>query len=437
MSARVSPTNSPPLTVVAPFLISAPIFLAGAGILIATAGRDTFAAINAPHTVAITHALVLGWVTTAMMGVLYQMTPVVISGRLLSFGLARVQLLLHLGGVGLFIHALTRWDTVEMAVAGPLVALSLLLFAINLGVAVWRAPEHSIPRTGLALALVALLVTATLGLTWVFALQFLWFPITLGRLSAHAHLGLVGWLGLTLMALSYQLVSMFNVVKHAHPRAGHTLLAATAAALALLALGLSLDAPAPVRVLLGIGVAAGPLIWGVDLVRLLRARSRGRLDIQGHSTLVSLAFLVLAVALGLGTAAGHPVVPGDETARWPLAYAAAGLLGWMGTALVGNSFKVMPFLIWYHRYRLRIGLEPVPTVDQLYSVTAARAVLAGLSAVALLGVVAALTGNLDLLRATGLLAAATGVLHLAALLHMLVPRQARPAAQGQRKAVLP
>ncbi|MCC6419909.1 MAG: hypothetical protein IT429_16870 [Gemmataceae bacterium] len=437
MSARVSPANSPPFAVVAPFLLAAPAFLVVGGLLLAAAGGDTFMAINATRSVAITHAFVLGWVTTAMMGVLYQMSPVVISGTPLSFALARVQMVLHIGGVALFIHALSRWGTGEMALAGSLVALSLLLFAVNAGAAVWRAPDWNIPRIGLALALLSLLAAATLGVTWVFALQQLWFPITLGRLSAHAHLGLIGWLGLTLMALAYQLVSMFNVVKHAHPRAARVVLTGTAAAVAVLALGLSLDVGAPVRVVLGAAAAVGPLLWAFDLFRLLRARSRGRMDIQGHSTIVSLAFLVLAVALGLGTAAGHPLMSSTETARWPLAYAAAGLLGWMGTALVGNSFKVMPFLVWYHRYRPRVGRQPVPTVDDIYSSAAAHAVLLGLGGAALMGVFAALVGSLPLLHATGLVVAAVGVLHLGALLHMFLPKQSSRAPHGQRKAVAP
>jgi hypothetical protein len=41
---------------VSPFLLAAPFGLVAAGALLAAAGSDTFAAINVPHTVAITHA---------------------------------------------------------------------------------------------------------------------------------------------------------------------------------------------------------------------------------------------------------------------------------------------------------------------------------------------------------------------------------------------
>lgn len=435
MSARAVPAQSPPLGLVAPFLLAGPVFLAAAGVLVATSKQEALAGINVPHTLAATHALVLGWLTTTMMGVLYQMGPVVIGGELWSQRLARAQCGLHVVAVGTFVVALERWDTAVMAAAGSGVALSLALFVVNAAAALIRAKKWSLARFAVTLSFAFLVATATLGLTYALAVHNAWFPITMGRLSAHAHLGLLGWLALTLMGLSYQLVPMFNIASNRHVTRGYVILAATGAAIAAFAAVIAFDPPAAVRLLLAVLVAAGPAAWAIDLALLLRSRSKASIDIQGRATFVSLAFLGAAIAVSLGAALGTPLTPDTEPARWLLAYGALGMLGWMGTALAGNSFKVLPFLLWYHRYRPLVGKAPVPVVSDIYSERAAIGVLGALGATAAVAAVAALAGNLLLLRAAGVLLTGTGVAHLAGMLHMFLPKQSSRAHQGTRKAV--
>lgn len=421
MTARVAPANSPPLGLVAPFLLLAPLGLVAAGTLIATAGDDTFAAINAPHTVAITHALVLGWVTTLMMGALYQLGAAVIGGRLLSEPLARAQLVLHVGAVALFTWAVEGWRTDVMPIAGSLVILSFALFAANLAHALLTSANASLPRLGAGLGLSWLAVTGGIGLTYALAVSQAWFPITLGRLAAHAHAGLAGWLALTLMGVSFQLVPMFNVAK-AKPRHGTAILYGTAAATAVFALAMAFDPPWPVRVVLALMLAAGPSAASFELVRLMRARSKRRLDIQGRGTFVSISFLAATVVLGLLAAIGEPVAPGGEPARVLLAYGIVGIGGWMGCAMIGNSFKILPFLLWYHRYRPRVGIAPVPVVGDIYSETLATIALASHAFSVAWLAVAALAGSMLGLHAGGVLLALSAVLHCAGLAHTLLPK---------------
>jgi hypothetical protein len=147
---------------------------------------------------------------------------------------------------------------------------------------------------------------------------------------------------------------------------------------------------------------------------------------------------VLTVALGLGASFRSPFTPDDEPARWLLAYGAAGIVGWIGSTLIGNSYKILPFLVWYHRYRARVGREPVPMVNDLYndSLATATLVLNGLAALIL--VLAALAGSVELLRAGGVLAAASGVMHVATMAAMFLPKKApAPASATAGRAVVP
>ena len=430
MTAGVAAARSPALGVVAPFFLVAPLGLVAAGLLIAGANSDSFVAVNLPRNVAATHGVVIGWLTTSIMGATYQLSPVVMGGDLLSVRITRVQLYLHVASIALFIWSLWEWDVRWMGVAGAGLYISLLLFALNISVALARGKSWSHPRAFVTASTAFLVLAMSFGLTYVGALQpeHAWFGITLGRLSAHAHLGLVGWLALTLMGVGYQLIPMFNVINRAKPRFGWAVLAITGAATALFGSAMLFDPPVEARVVLAALLALGPALWGIDQVLLMRSRSKRRVDIQGRATYASLFFLAAVIPFGLAASAGTPLTPDGEPARWLLSYAALGMLGWLGSTLVGNSYKILSFLIWFHRYRPLVGREPVPVASEIYSEGAATAVLALNGLAALVLALAGVSGNIGLWRAGGLLLAAVGPAHAATMLYMFLPKKARRAA---------
>jgi hypothetical protein len=265
-------------------------------------------------------------------------------------------------------------------------------------------------------------------------LEHLWFPVTMGRLAGHAHMGLIGWLALVVMGTSYQLVPMFNVVNRARPRFGWWALAITAAAALGGGLALMSDPSRPLRLGIAVLMLAGPSLWSVDTVRLLRARAKRHLDIQGHCTVVSLGFLAAAALLGLAVASGSPFLGAEDAARWQLAYGVAAIAGWAGITLIGNSYKILPFLVWYHRYRELAGSRPIPLVGDVYSERWAHLTLLLHATATVILVAGALLGQLALLQGGGLVLAAGAAVHAAGLAHIVLARHepSRSAASGRK-----
>ncbi|GMV85564.1 MAG: hypothetical protein AMXMBFR80_14190 [Dehalococcoidia bacterium] len=430
--------RGPALGVVAPFFVAAPAGLVAAGLILAFSTSDAFLAINAPRTVAATHAAVIGWLTTAIFGAVYQLGPAVFGGRLISARLARVHFFVHAISVPVFVWAVWRWDVTVMSIAGVGLVTSFILFLINAIPATGSPRRGSLPTRYLATALGFVAVAAGFGITWVGTLQHLWFPVTMGRLGGHAHLGLIGWLGLTVMGVAYQLVPMFNVVQRKRPAAGAWILGWTAPAVLAGALLLMTDPPMWARVVIAVAMAAGPGAWGAEMLRLMLARSRRALDVQGRATFVSLGFLAATIVLGLLAAIGESVSPGGEPARILLAYGICGIGGWAGVMLIGNSYKILPFLVWYHRYRQLAGIRPVPVVSDIYSEPLARAALTVHTSATVVAMAGAVAGGMELLRAGGALLAAGAAIHLASLVHIVVaPHTPTPQRLGPEKAAMP
>jgi hypothetical protein len=421
---------------VLPFFLAAPFGLIAGGLLLQRVGLETFVAMNARGTVAVTHALVLGWVSTVMMGACYQLGPVVLGGEPWSQRLVRAHFVTHTTSVALFVWSMAWFNVTWVGIAGSLLYCSIALFLVNVSRPLWRRQASSIPRAYLLCSTVSLGVAATVGLTFAGNLEHHWFTTTSGRLSAHAHLGLVGWLGLTIMGVSYQLVPMFNVASRVNPRLAMPALIVTCSALVVFAIVMSFDPGRELRVGLALALMAGPILWAIDQGRLLTGRAKRRMDIHGRATTVSLLFLGLTIALGAGVAWGTPFGTEDQPARWPLAYAIAGIAGWAGTAILANSYKIVPFLVWYHRYRPLMGREPVPVIRDIYSERLATGVLAIHGVATLLAVAGALRGNLDWLQWGGLLLALGATGHLVSMAMMLSTKSSSRRHQATaRRAV--
>jgi hypothetical protein len=90
---------------------------------------------------------------------------------------------------------------------------------------------------------------------------------------------------------------------------------------------------------------------------------------------------------------------------------------------IGNSYKILPFLIWLHRYRPLAGREPVPLTRDIYSDGAATAVLVIHAVTTATVILGAMTGQLTILRLGGAGLAVGGLAHLATLGHMFLPKR--------------
>jgi len=186
-----------------------------------------------------------------------------------------------------------------------------------------------------------------------------------------------------------------------------------------------------------IAMAAGCSLWFADQILALKNRRRRKPDFYFVSILVSLGFFVSAVGLGVAAAASIAAngLTGAST-RLLLAYFVTGVIGWMGTALVANSYKIVPFLVWYHRYSGQAGKAPVPLLADMFSLGWAKFVVATHVAATLILVVAVLTHEtlFVMIAAAGMVT--TGLGHAAGLLTMLLPkRSSRPAPIPRRGVV--
>jgi hypothetical protein len=360
------------------------------------------------RVLALTHVFTLGWISMAMLGVLYRYVPALTKGPLPYPRVAVAQsATFHVGVVLLIVSLWTgRWT--PTACAAALLAGSAVLVGVNLWPLLARAPGRGVAEAGIALATIFLVAAATLATLIAIDKEHPFLPSgTLANLGAHAHLAAVGWVGVTICALSFRFLPAFLLPAIQTPDAARRQVMTLGAAVALLAAALL--AESRFATLAAAGVALALVAYLVLLIRMVASH---RLPIDWttrHAMAGALWLLGSVVGGGVLAAIGAETAAG---ARLAAAYGVAGILGWMSNLVIGVSYKLFPGFV--AAARVELGRRAVPVLE-LAVPAAAQAAIFGLYNAGVLTTVAGLllaAGSVSL-AGTGALAAA-GVLYAGA-----------------------
>jgi hypothetical protein len=352
-----------------------------------------------PGVVAVTHLFTLGWITLSIFGALYQFLPVALGEPIRSERTAHGTFVLFVVGLPLFAYGLVAGIPGATVWGAALFGSATLLFCGNLAATLARAQRRDLTWWSLSAAATYLLLTALLGVA--LAGNVRWGYLGGARwtsLGVHMHLALAGWVLMVVIGVAHRLLPMFLLSHGAREtwgRAAAVLVAAGVACLVLLH-----HAPVIASQWLPAAlIAAGLGAFLVQARLFFRHSVRPRLD--AGLRLAGGALVVVAGGLVLG---GWSMVAGWRPGTLVAAYGLALILG-LSLFVAGHYYKIVPFLVWYHRYGPLVTRGSVPKVGDLFSARAASAA-AILMVTGVVGlVIAVLTGSGEWARAAAVVAA--------------------------------
>ena len=319
-----------------------------------------------PVFISITHLVVLGFVSSIVMGAMYQLVPVTLETRLHSERLAKIHFVCQLVGVPGMVAMFWIWNPKQVGHFGTVFGLGVGLFAWNIARTLRRAPRWNAVAYGIASSTIWLTLTMLAGL--FLASAKCWPQINrlepVASMHAHAHLGVLGAFVVLLMAVSYKLVPMFllsDLRSESRARWAIHLLNA-----GLLGLVPTMALRSPWKLAFAGIVVAGLAVYAVELAAILRARKRRSFDWGLRSFFTALALLAPLSALGLFL--GWPgLEPTEFTSRLENVYGFVAVFGVVAWAIWGMLYKILPFLVWYRAYGGVIGRSKVPALHEMYS----------------------------------------------------------------------
>jgi hypothetical protein len=390
-----------------PFVLPGEHFAAGIGFLLVGAVGLAWVAPElaagtymSPRVVAVTHLFTLGWITLSMFGALYQFLPVALGEGIRWPVVAHVTFGVFVAGLGPFVVGLAAGLPFLLVSGAALFGMGVLLFCGNMAATLARSRRRDVTWWSLVAAVLYLFLAAALGLALAGNLP--WGFLGADRWTAfgvHVHVALGGWILMVVIGVAHRLLPMFLLSHGSDERWSRA-----AAALVVLGVGWLVvfhHAPALVGTWIpAMLVAAGLASFLVQAAMFFRHSVKPRLD--PGLRLAAAALVVLGIGLGLGV---WSLAVGWTRPELAAAYGAALILGF-SLFVAAHYYKIVPFLVWYHRYGPLLGDRPVPRVAELYSArwaaVAALMLAAGFAGV----VVAVLLGAGGWARAAAMVGAA-------------------------------
>lgn len=333
------------------------------------------APIRSPQTLVVVHLIAIGWLSLLLCGALFQFVPVLVARPLHSNFLPLPTLVLLVGGVVALLGGFLQLaDAIDVGMwlfplAAALLSAGFALVLYNLGRTLWLARPLTLPARFVAIALLSIATTVTLGSVFgvVFALPVdsdILLTVAAGALPIHVVAGLGGWLTFAAIGVSYRLLAMFMLapeLEGIRPRAvlwlGTTALAVMiVGGLALLLQGTTIVPALLVGALLSL---VALVLYGADILHLFRARKRRIIELNSQMAAFSLVSLAMTVVLVVALIAiGHFY---DHVGA--VVFLAA--FGWLTGLGLAQLFKIVAFMTWLECYGPVLGKHETPRVQDL------------------------------------------------------------------------
>ena len=360
---QITPDQAPPLALPLSFFFVGMLYLLSSGPYIIIYYDTVLVSNWMPVTLGFTHFGTLGFLGSIMMGAFYQMTPVVAGKPVPFIKAGYATLFFHTAGTALFITGLISLSQPILKAGLIIEGIALVIFLVPTLTAVFTAPTKHPSVTGMRLALLSLLLTLVLGT--VLGLAHLGIQIPGLRTSwfqTHITIAVFGWIGTLIIAVSWQVIPMFYMTPYYNAKGMRTTIRIQIFLLVLL-LG-SLVFSITTQWKLGLDLASWGymvLVWFAHpVITLSHIAKRRRKNKDG-----SLLFWKLGLLTALTCLPVSVLVFYNSRTSFPLLLGWLAIWGWAGSIVHGMLYRIIPFLIWFHKFSHLVGLQMVPSMKSL------------------------------------------------------------------------
>lgn len=346
------------------FFFTAPLFALISALIIMMAGESMWLTRWHPATLAVTHATVLGIISITMCGAIMQLLPV-LAGKSLPQAplISTLTLILISAGTLLLISAfLASVFGVGSYLFFTLAGCAFILgFGGFIGGILWLIRQRnkvSVSINTMRLGFIAILVVGAIACLlladYVFTGQF---NMTKQLTDSHASWGLIGWVSLVIIGVSFQVLPMFHVAP-ALPMWStrylpgflfivlllHALLTLVITQFMVANIAVWQVAQSSCVMLLKLGLMS----YAITAMTCLLKRKRKIADVSVNCWLIALSSLFICCGISL--------IPGYEglliNLGWsPLTLASVFIYGWVMSVIMAMIIKIVPFLAYLHLQR--------------------------------------------------------------------------------------
>jgi len=364
---QVASKNAPSPSLVIPHFAAGAFLWLMAIVLIAIYPDSFSQHYFSPKLLAITHLVVLGWISMIIFGALYQLIPVILEVKLFSEKLAQISFYTLI--LGTLLLSYSFWSsqlktTLHVAVAFLLIAI--VLFAINVFFTATKAEKQSIEKKFIITSITWLFLTVSLGILAAFNLSESFLTINhLELLKIHAHWGIFGWFLQLIIGVGSKLLPMFMVSHHLNTKKLN--FAFVTINLGIIAGTIEFFVPSSILLYFSVAIiVAGVLSFLSYLFEAYQKRIKKSLDKGMKQSLMAFLILIIPMFMMIGLQFNLPNITFFKT-ELSLAYGVTLLMGFISSLIMGQTYKTLPFIVWLKVYKNKVGKGNIPFPKDLYS----------------------------------------------------------------------
>lgn len=375
MITGVKPQKLSPSDMVIPFFILSALSYLAMTVLIYFSADSFSQHYFHPKLLAITHIATLGFITSVIIGSLYQMFPVLFETEIKHEVLGKLSFYALMLGLLFLTYSFWVFNIgYTFHIGGCLTVLALILFSYVFYSSIKGCKNWSIEFDYVSTSVFWLLLTGLVGLLLVFNFSYPFIPRShLEILKIHAHMGLVGWILLLIIGVSSRLIPMFIIAKSRNTTLLKYSYYLINIGLVLFCITVYFSLTNWLIYLSIFLIEAGVAIFLYFIFLAFKERIRKKLDTGLKLTFVS--FLILISVLPLAMIIPSAVLPEKSMMTLRVLYGVMILLGFSGSLILGQTLKVVPFILWMYRFQQFSGTKKIPLPKDMVSEKISTAVM--------------------------------------------------------------
>ncbi len=359
MQAGLSTQNAPSIWVVAPhYLIGTIGFIIAA--LLSVFHYEEFLSYHlTPHILAITHLMILGWVSLIIFGALYQLIPVVFEVKLFSEKLAHATLVLLVTGLIFLIIGFFDFEfksNLAIDTGATFIIIAITFFSFNTLKSAANSKVTNISRHYITSAVLYLLLNVSFGLFMVLNMSYQWLNIPHTQfLKGHIIVGLAGWFMMLIIGVAAKLMPMFLIVHHLKENYLHrAFYLINTGVLVIFGLVWFKGIHEIVYMIFMLLILAGLILFFMFNYDVYKHRMRKKLDSGMKPTAIAFIIFLLSLLsfIILYFLKGNILFsPG----RMEILSGFLLIYGFFTGIILGQTYKTLPFIVWLYHYQSLVG----------------------------------------------------------------------------------
>ncbi len=352
---NVSKEFAPPFGLIAPFFVAGVIFyfIACTALLFYPA-NFSYAELSIAGWV---HLFLVGYVMMVIFGAMAQLVPVVLeTGHFSVDWFYLIFPLLLLGTIGL---VLGFWfDPILLSFGGLLVLVAMVVFAVEVFLTIKKTELRTFTVRAVKMSNIFLLFGILSGFLMALTLSgFISIDVE-NVLKSHVALVVGGYVLITIYGISLVLLPMFGLAHGFNDKPVERAYQLMIVAVLVVVVGSLFDFTFLQLVGLVIAIISA-IVYGYQIYLIYKTRVRKELDIWYKSMVAGYTFFAISLFFGLLF-----LLSGGEARFLHVGFWA--LFSFFAFLINGHLYKIIPFLVWFHRYSALVGKQKVPMLHEMY-----------------------------------------------------------------------